>query len=470
MSLVYMIASDHTRLRQSPALIDDVTGQITGVVLTPTAQAHLASKEFVDVSFSAMAPKNLILTAQGTYVTREEVGALDVEIAMLASTAEVTALTNALVKLTGSTVTGPISYSGVPQTPDELINKDYIDDISALIPADLLTQAVADTRYLSQSGGTMTGPLLVSGDPPTAPLTIINKTYADNKLPAFTDVLRRSGGTMTGRLLADRMPVHPSELAPKLYVDLWNNFLQAPIQPYITSGAIIGVLHPFLGTVDSSGKLTALKNVVPGHTEFDMLPSGEPLAMAGGMWWSPTATSGMGFRLRASILSNRIIIGAKDDPSTNATSGAGLGYAYMDDGLAYFEYRREYSGNNVNIGARFRYHAADDTNLEVITSKRGRPAANSVHTHEFFRNAGDDVTGARVWDYAMNNLDVNGNPGLNQPDGFIQYFGNRAETAQPFPGKIGPIIVVKSSAPDMAAARTAAVNWILGLQSLFPLA
>jgi hypothetical protein len=469
MALIYLIASDHVRLRQSPALIDDVTGQVASLVLTPTLPKHLSSKEFVDTSFGEMAPKNLTLTVRGTYVTDAEVAVLDAEIALLANSSDLTALSNALVKLTGSTITGPIVYDGTPQTADELINKDYIDDISDLIPDNLLTQAVADTRYLSQSGGTMTGPILLDGSAPPSGLAVISKEYVDTRLVSFSGVLRKSGGTMTGPLIMDRTPLHPSETATKRYVDLWNNWLQAPIQPYITSGAIIAVLHPFFGTRDSSGKLTRIRNFVRTRPEFDMLPTGEALTMLNSAFWTPTATSGMTFASETSILTNSVIIGVSNDSFTGILRQP-VASALRGDGSS-FVYWRGLSGNRVNIGAEFTYRAADATETQAVTSKRGRPTTNSIYTHEFFRNVGDDVTGVRIWDYNMNNLGVNGNPGLGQADGFIKTFGVTPLATDGFyPGSIGPVIVVNRAAPDYTAAQQAAVDWVLSLQALYPLA
>lgn len=70
---------------------------------------------------------------------------------------------------------------------------------------------VSGGAYLMLSGGTMTGPLTLSGDPSTA-LQAATKQYADTKLAL-------SGGTLTGSLTLSGAPTNSLHAATKAYVD-----------------------------------------------------------------------------------------------------------------------------------------------------------------------------------------------------------------------------------------------------------
>lgn len=460
MAIIYLIGSNSTKLLQAPALIDDVTGQITGA-LVPTLPNHLVSKQYVDDSTIGKATTDQVSNLKLVYATTDQIDELEAEIDAKADQTDLTALAAEAMKLSGGTLTGPALYPGQidgPVGPSELITLAYINSLGALIPENVLTQDYGDMTYLTQVGGTMTGPLTLTNEAAVDPLTAVTKRYTDEVLPPASTYVAKAGDTMAGPLKAYRFPVYPASIATRQYVDLWNNWLNTPMRAYIESGAIKAVLHPFFGTLDSDGKLLSIKNMVPGFPEFDMTASGESLVVSQGTFWKPTSTSQMGFASRASIMTNRVVIGVNDDPGVNSY---GMGFAFMDDGIAYFEYRREHSGNQVNVGGRFRYHSSEGTDTEVTTSKRGKPTPYTPATYEFFRVPGGDGLTGRIWDMTIDNMGVNGNPGIEQPDGFIQYFGTRAVDKTPFPGTIGPIVVVDAEAPDMEAAKQAATDWII---------
>lgn len=84
------------------------------------------------------------------------------------------------VPLAGGTMTGPLVLSGAPTVVNGAATKGYVDN------------ATGGSGYLPLAGGTMTGLLTLSGNPTTA-LQAVPKQYADTKLPL-------AGGTITGNL------------------------------------------------------------------------------------------------------------------------------------------------------------------------------------------------------------------------------------------------------------------------------
>jgi hypothetical protein len=129
-------------------------------------------------------------------------------------------------------------------TPAENSNTTIYDCIYTLVNT-RITQAQGDTRYVNVTGDTMTGLLVLSGDPvvnlgaatkqyvdsttvgiggdtmtgrltlsadPTSALHATTKQYADTKLPI-------AGGTMTGNLILNTNPTLNLQAATKAYVD-----------------------------------------------------------------------------------------------------------------------------------------------------------------------------------------------------------------------------------------------------------
>jgi hypothetical protein len=77
----------------------------------------------------------------------------------------------------------------------------------------VLSSSASDSRYVARTGGTMTGPLTLSGSPTTA-LGAANKGYVDTNFLALT------GGTLTGALsLPSAAPTLPVQATNKSYVD-----------------------------------------------------------------------------------------------------------------------------------------------------------------------------------------------------------------------------------------------------------
>ena len=76
---------------------------------------------------------------------------------------------------------------------------------------------------LSLTGGTLAGPLVLSGAP-TQPLQAATKTYVDSAIsgvptPDLLPYLQKAGGTMTGNLILNAAPTTDLQASTKKYVD-----------------------------------------------------------------------------------------------------------------------------------------------------------------------------------------------------------------------------------------------------------
>lgn len=105
------------------------------------------------------------------------------------------------VNKAGDTMTGPLVLPGDPTEDNQAATKKYVDEHSGGAAGD----------YLPLSGGTLTGPLTLAADPSTA-MQAATKQYADKMLPL-------AGGTMTGNLLLNGDPTQDNGAATKKYVD-----------------------------------------------------------------------------------------------------------------------------------------------------------------------------------------------------------------------------------------------------------
>ena len=105
------------------------------------------------------------------------------------------------VNKSGDTMTGPLVLPGDPTQPMEAATKQYVDQHGGGASGD----------FLPLSGGTMTGPITLAADPSTA-MQAATKQYADKMLPL-------AGGTMTGALTLPADPTSDMQAATKKYVD-----------------------------------------------------------------------------------------------------------------------------------------------------------------------------------------------------------------------------------------------------------
>jgi hypothetical protein len=137
------------------------------------------------------------------------------------------------------------------------------------------------SAYLLKSGGTMTGSLVLAGDP-TANPQAATKHYVDEQIAAIGAFVPIAGGTMTGFLTLNADPVTAMEAVTKEYVDNANPFTTTGV------GAVMicwGIASPspsnFLGTTgalqfDSHDGLIEGTTAMPsgGSTNYQYVWSG----------------------------------------------------------------------------------------------------------------------------------------------------------------------------------------------------
>ncbi len=99
--------------------------------------------------------------------------------------------------LVGGTLSGMLTLCGTPQYPLQAATKDYVDSIGA--------------NALASAGGSLSGTLLLNAEP-TMPLQAATKHYADLKMA-------RTGDTLSGALVLAADPVSTLQAATKNYVD-----------------------------------------------------------------------------------------------------------------------------------------------------------------------------------------------------------------------------------------------------------
>jgi len=134
----------------------------------------------------------------------------------------------------GGTITGNLTVNGTmtvghaPTAPLQVATKAYVDANSAGgigdAPLDGFTYGRASNAWskaLAITGGSLTGALVLVGDP-TTNLQAATKQYVDGSISAAVSAapyLPLSGGTLTGPLVLNAAPTTPVQAANKAYVD-----------------------------------------------------------------------------------------------------------------------------------------------------------------------------------------------------------------------------------------------------------
>jgi hypothetical protein len=140
--------------------------------------------------------------------------------------------------LAGGTLTGPVTLSGPPTTGLNPTTKTYVDAADATLTTAVAAAQTTANAALPKSGGTMTGAITLAADP-TAPLQPATKQYTDAAtLTLAPDVaaaqatanaaLPKAGGTMTGAITLAADPAAALQPATKQYTDTAVN-LRAPL-------------------------------------------------------------------------------------------------------------------------------------------------------------------------------------------------------------------------------------------------
>lgn len=139
-----------------------------------------------------------------------------------------------------------------------------------------ISQTVSDGLYVSLSGDTMTGPLILVTDP-TGALEAATKQYVDNSISAASEGITQSeadalyvnvgGDTMVGSLIVPATPTSALDAVPKQYVDaqVALQLTQAEADALylkLVGGTLTGLL-----TLNPAGATVAqLKGLGPAHT------------------------------------------------------------------------------------------------------------------------------------------------------------------------------------------------------------
>jgi Chaperone of endosialidase len=201
--------------------------------------------------------------------------------------------------LSGGTMTGLVILSGDPTNVRGAATKQYVD------------ARVGGTGFLPTTGGTLTGPLTLSGNPATA-LQAAPKQYVDLRV-------LKSGDTMTGQLTTIT-PTAGGHATNKTYVD---NKVSTTVAGYLplTGGTVTGALT-------SNGVI--LSNTV-GKLQAQV-PTGQASL---GLWHLGAATN-IGLWAPGG---NTIFVGAMDGNNTPTQVFANItnsGQSWLSDGSMSF--------------------------------------------------------------------------------------------------------------------------------------
>ena len=252
-------------------------GTLTGALTlnaNPTTALGAATKQYVDAHTYAH-------NHSDQYYTETEI---DTILGSYSTTAQ---NNSTFLKLSGGTLTGPVVLPGDPVADLQAATKQYVDDATAPHSHDnfyyteteidtLLSNKSDithhhDTVYLQISGGTLSGSLILAGDP-VDPLGAASKQYVDDSISTHnhdgayyteTEVdsllsgksdtthnhnatyLQLTGGTLSGSLILAADPTTPLEAASKQYVDANTPEINtANIMGYTEHGTDANALRP----------------------------------------------------------------------------------------------------------------------------------------------------------------------------------------------------------------------------------
>jgi hypothetical protein len=194
---------------------DTMTGLLT-LSGDPVTTNQAATKHYVDVTVA------LNSLWQGTYTVRTNTP--DLTVAGTHNNGWSWTITTQTIGVPDNTIVAlPGIPLGTPLNNGDLIQWSQTQGIFVIIAGSTLTKNQADSTYVALNGSTMTGLLLLSGDP-VASAGAATKQYvdvADSGVRAFvsTTYLPLAGGTLTGSLILNGNPSTNLQAAPKLYVD-----------------------------------------------------------------------------------------------------------------------------------------------------------------------------------------------------------------------------------------------------------
>ena len=191
---------------------DTMTGYLV-LHAAPLTNMQAANKQYVDSSITAHVGNDALhLTpAQNTWI--DAITATAQEVNYLNGVSDpIQPQLDSKVNKSGGTMTGPLILSGAPTNNLEATTKQYVDN--------------ADALKVNKAGDTLTGPLVLAGAP-TADLEASTKKYVDDSNTALSNTLTtqvnnkvsKAGDTMTGPLTLSGAPSASMHAATKQYVD-----------------------------------------------------------------------------------------------------------------------------------------------------------------------------------------------------------------------------------------------------------
>lgn len=100
------------------------------------------------------------------------------------------------LKVTGGTLSGPLSLSTAPTDDSHAVTKAYVDSLNQGVVGDTYTRGAADSRFVNVTGDAMLAPLTLNYTP-VLDVHATTKLYVDD---ADDLKLDKAGGTLTGTL------------------------------------------------------------------------------------------------------------------------------------------------------------------------------------------------------------------------------------------------------------------------------
>lgn len=258
--------------------------------------------------------------------------------------AQQTAAVDTKVSKAGDTMTGLLILSGNPTAAMEAVTKLYCDTLYQQAETEILER-------VNRTGDTMTGELILSGDP-TPALAAVPKQYVDGGDAALqTQVnakVNRAGDTMTGDLILNADPTNILGAVTKQYVDAINATLTTQVAAKVNrsgdtmTGDLILNADPTvaLGAVTKQYTDTGLnaKVDVTGDTMLgDLILNADPTVALGAATKQYVDTADTSLQSQINTKVNRSGDTMTGDLILNADPTAALGAAtkqYVDAGDA----------------------------------------------------------------------------------------------------------------------------------------
>lgn len=193
-------------------------------------------------------------TAALQATTKQYVDAAVAILTTAASTAQTKA--NAALPLAGGTTTGPIILSANPSAALGAATKQYVDAINTTLLGLISTAQSSANAALPLAGGTMTGAVTLAADP-VAVLQAASKRYVDAADAILTTAAAAAqtkanaavplvGGTMSGALVLSGDPTVPLGAATRQYVD--------------AGGLIVSNVYTAAGAISSSDAFAVIES------------------------------------------------------------------------------------------------------------------------------------------------------------------------------------------------------------------